>query len=159
MDMKRIITIRINGQIYELTVPDNRLLVDLLREDLNLTGTKLGCGEGQCGACTVLLNGKAAPSCLVLVDEIREMEITTIEGLLREGELDPLQESFIAEGAAQCGFCTPGMILSARALLNESAQADEQEIKKALSGNLCRCTGYAAIVRAVKSALEKGDRK
>jgi carbon-monoxide dehydrogenase small subunit len=150
------ISITVNGKPYELNVPDKKLLVDLLREDLGLTGTKLGCGEGECGACTVLVNGWAVNSCLTLAVEMDGSDITTIEGLARKGRLDPLQEAFIAEGAAQCGYCTPGTILSAKALLRENPHPSEEEVKHALAGNLCRCTGYAAIMRAVQSAARGG---
>jgi len=153
--MKKQIRIKVNGRTNEVSVPVGRLLVDLLREDLKLTGTKMACGEGECGACTVLLNGKPVPSCLMLAVEADGCEITTIEGLSEGERLDPLQEGFISEGAAQCGFCTPGMILTARALLNEKSNPTEEEIKRALSGNLCRCTGYGAIVRAVQTAAER----
>ncbi|NQU12798.1 MAG: (2Fe-2S)-binding protein [Desulfobacteraceae bacterium] len=150
--MKKQIRIKVNGRTTELSVPVERLLVDLLREDLKLTGTKVACGEGECGACTVLLNGKPVPSCLMLAAEADGCEITTIEGLSDGEKLDPLQEGFISEGAAQCGFCTPGMILTARAFLKEKPNPTEEEIRRALSGNLCRCTGYGAIVRAVQTA-------
>ncbi len=153
--MKKQIRIKVNGHTNELNVPVGRLLVDLLREDLKLTGTKMACGEGECGACTVLLNGKPVPSCLMLAAEADGCEITTIEGLSDGEKLDPLQEGFISEGAAQCGFCTPGMILTARAFLNEKPNPTEEEIRRALSGNLCRCTGYGAIVRAVQTAAER----
>ena len=153
--MKKQIRIKVNGRTNEVSVPVGRLLVDLLREDLKLTGTKMACGEGECGACTVLLNGKPVPSCLMLAVEADGCEITTIEGLSEGERLDPLQEGFISEGAAQCGFCTPGMILTARALLNEKPNPTEEEIRRALSGNLCRCTGYGAIVRAVQTAAER----
>ena len=153
--MKKQIRIKVNGRTTELSVPVERLLVDLLREDLKLTGTKMACGEGECGACTVLLNGKPVPSCLMLAAEADGCEITTIEGLSDGEKLDPLQEGFISEGAAQCGFCTPGMILTARAFLNEKPNPTEEEIRRALSGNLCRCTGYGAIVRAVQTAAER----
>lgn len=153
--MKKQIRIKVNGRTTELSVPVERLLVDLLREDLKLTGTKVACGEGECGACTVLLNGKPVPSCLMLAAEADGCEITTIEGLSDGEKLDPLQEGFISEGAAQCGFCTPGMILTARAFLKEKPNPTEEEIRRALSGNLCRCTGYGAIVRAVQTAAER----
>ncbi len=145
------VSLSLNGRSYTLTVPAHRRLVDLLREDLNLRGTKYGCGEGECGACTVLLDGKAVNSCLVLAADADGCEITTIEGLARGDQLHPLQEAFINEGAIQCGFCTPGSILAAKALLDENPHPDENEIKQAMAGNVCRCTGYAAILRAVKS--------
>lgn len=131
-----------------------RLLIDLLREDLGLTGTKVGCGEGECGACTVLLDGKAVCSCMLLAVEVDGSHIDTIEGLARGDQLHPLQEAFINQGAAQCGYCTPGMILSAKALLDEKPHPGEDEIKAALAGNFCRCTGYASILKAVSSVAE-----
>lgn len=154
--MKRKITLTINGQHYELSVPVNKLLVDLLREDLGLTGTKVGCGAGECGVCTVLLNGMAVYSCLILAVAIDGSEVVTIEGLAQEDRLHPLQEAFITHSAAQCGFCTPGTILAAKALLDKTPHPSGDEIKKALAGNFCRCTGYAAIFRSVKSVAEGG---
>ena len=138
-------------------VPAKKLLIDLLREDLGLTGTKVGCGEGECGACTVLLNGKAVCSCLLLAVEADGARITTIEGLAEGVRLHPLQDAFIQEGAAQCGYCTPGMILAAKALLDENPHPSRAEIKMALAGNFCRCTGYAAIIRAVEAVAAGGD--
>jgi aerobic-type carbon monoxide dehydrogenase small subunit (CoxS/CutS family) len=127
-------------------------LLEVIREKLELTGTKEACSLGECGACTVILDGKAVNSCLVLAVEAKGKEILTIEGLRQNGELHPLQKAFIDEGAVQCGFCTPGMILSAKALLDKNPDPDEDEIKEALAGNLCRCTGYVKIVKAVKTA-------
>jgi carbon-monoxide dehydrogenase small subunit len=155
--MKREISLKINGQLYELSVPANRLLIDLLREDLGLTGTKVSCREGECGCCTVLLNGKALCSCLTLAIEIDGAEVTTIEGLAKDGMLLPLQEAFVNQGAAQCGFCTPGMILAAKALLDENPHPSGDEIKEALAGNFCRCTGYASIYRAVEFVAKGGQ--
>ena len=152
--MKKNIQLTVNGQLLELEIPVKRLLVDLLREDLGLTGTKVGCGEGECGACTVLLDGKAVCSCMQLAVEVDGCRITTIEGLARGGKLHPLQEAFIEHGAAQCGFCTPGMILSAKALLDEKPHPDKDEIKAGLAGNFCRCTGYVSILNAVRSVAE-----
>lgn len=154
--MGRNIHLEINGQAYELTVPAKKLLIDLLREDLGLTGTKISCGEGECGACTVLVDGKPVCSCITLAVHVDGAKVTTIEGLAKGGALHSLQTSFVATGAAQCGYCTPGMILSAKALLDENPRPTEDEIKHALAGNLCRCTGYAAIMKAVQSAA-KGD--
>jgi carbon-monoxide dehydrogenase small subunit len=154
--MEKRIQLRINRERYEMRVPVERLLVDLLREDLGLTGTKISCGEGECGACTVLVNGKAITSCITLAVSMDGCEITTIEGLAKDGKLHHLQEAFIENGAAQCGFCTPGMILAAKALLDKNPNPSEDEIKQALAGNLCRCTGYASILRAVCSAAEEG---
>lgn len=142
----------LNGLSVELAVDPGARLVDVLREELDLTGTKEGCGQGECGACTVLLDGQAVNSCLVLVGQIRGRNLVTIEGLAKNGELDPLQEAFIAEGAVQCGYCTPGMLLSAKALLMQNPMPSEQEIKEAIAGNLCRCTGYVKIVKAIQTA-------
>ena len=128
-----------------------RRLIDLLREDFGLTGTKEGCGEGECGACTVLLDSKAVHACLVLCGQLEGHEVLTVEGLAPDGVLDPLQQAFLDSGAIQCGFCTPGMIMSAKGLLIEHPRADESQIRDALSGNLCRCSAYEQIVRAVLS--------
>jgi carbon-monoxide dehydrogenase small subunit len=152
-----MIHLKINSKPYDLEVPAHKRMVDLLREDLNLMGTKYGCGEGECGACTVLLDGQAVNSCLLLAIEADGCEVTTIEGLAQGDQLHPLQQAFIAEGAVQCGFCTPGMILSSKALLDENPHPNDDEIKQALAGNLCRCTGYSAILRAVKSMA--GEKK
>lgn len=149
--MRESIVFYINGQDYELEVESNRLLVDLLREDLGLTGTKINCGIGVCGACTVLVDGQAVNSCLMLAVDAAGKQITTIEGLAQGGQLHPLQEAFVNHGAIQCGFCTPGMILSAKALLDENSTAGEPEIRRTIAGNLCRCTGYVKIVEAIKS--------
>lgn len=146
------ISLRVNGESYSLEVAADRLLVDVLRENLGLTGTKKGCGEGECGACTVLLDGLPVNSCLVLAATVGDKEITTVEGLSRGRELYPLQSAFIKEGAVQCGYCTPGMLMSGSALLKANPLAGEREIKEALSGNLCRCTGYKKIIKAVKAA-------
>lgn len=154
--MHKQIHLKVNEKPYELDIPVKKLLVDLLREDLGLTGTKVGCGVGECGACTVLVNGKAVCSCMTLAVEVDGTEVTTVEGLAQKGKLHPLQEAFIAHGAAQCGFCTPGMILAAKALLDENPRPSEAEIKQSLAGNFCRCTGYASIFRAVKSVAERG---
>jgi carbon-monoxide dehydrogenase small subunit len=150
-----MIHLKVNRQAYDLEVPAHKRLVDLLREDLSLTGTKYGCGEGECGACTVLLDGQAVNSCLLLAVEADGCEVTTIEGLALGDQLHSLQQAFIVEGAAQCGFCTPGMILSAKALLDGNPHPSDEEIKQALAGNFCRCTGYSAILRAVKSVAEE----
>lgn len=152
--MKKNIQLTVNGQLFELEVPVKRLLIDLLREDLGLTGTKVGCGEGECGACTVLLDGKAVCSCMLLAVEVDGGHIDTIEGLARGDQLHPLQEAFINQGAAQCGYCTPGMILSAKALLDVNPNPSPDEIKQTLAGNFCRCTGYASILKAVSSVAE-----
>ena len=155
--MERSIKLKVNGKPYEGRVSTNRLLIDLLRDDLGLTGTKLGCGEGECGVCTVLMDHKAVCSCLILAAEADGSEITTIEGLAQGGEIHPLQQAFIDEGASQCGYCTPGMILSAKGLLEENSDPSLEDIKHALQGNLCRCTGYASIIRAVQSAVKGGN--
>ena len=144
----------INSQKRELEVPSDRRLIDVLREDLALTGTKEGCGSGECGACTILLNGHPVNSCLIWACQVQDAEIVTIEGITPEEGLHPVQEAFVQEGAVQCGFCTPGMIMSAVALLSENPDPSKEEIKRALSGNLCRCTGYVKIFHAVKKAAE-----
>ena len=150
--MKLPIFLEVNGEEYELVLDSRRTLLEVLRNDLGLTGTKEGCGEGVCGACTVLLDGKAVNSCLILAVEVRGKEILTIEGLAKVDNLHPLQQSFIDHWAVQCGFCTPGMILSAKALLDRNPHPNEDEIKRALAGNLCRCTGYSKIVKAITAA-------
>ncbi|HNR65957.1 MAG TPA: (2Fe-2S)-binding protein [Atribacterota bacterium] len=155
MDNKINIKVNINGDDYSLEVEPNTLLLDLLRNKLGLTGTKLACGTGECGACTVIMDGLTVNSCLVLAAEVDGKNITTIEGLSKNGELHPLQESFIEEGAVQCGFCTPGMILSSKALLDKNPNPTDEEIKIAISGNLCRCTGYKKILKAIRSAAQK----
>lgn len=149
------IKLMVNGLERELLVEPNRTLTQVLREDLRLTGTKHGCGIGDCGCCTVLMDGEAVNSCLVLALEAVGCEITTIEGLAQGNQLHPLQDSFIELGAIQCGFCSPGMILSSKALLDENPSPTEEEIRWGLSGNLCRCTGYQKIVEAVQDASIK----
>jgi carbon-monoxide dehydrogenase small subunit len=145
----------VNGKEHRTRVRASLTLLELLRDDFGYTGTKVGCETGDCGACTVLLDGEPANSCLVLAVEADGRSITTIEGLEREGKLDPVQESFIQEGAVQCGYCSPGMILSARALLNRNPQPERSDAQEAISGNLCRCTGYVAIVNAIMAAAKK----
>ncbi|MDA8405617.1 MAG: (2Fe-2S)-binding protein [Deltaproteobacteria bacterium] len=152
--MKKAIQLTINGQPVEASVSPNQTLVQFLRDDMGLTGTKHGCGLGDCGACTVLLDGKAVNSCLVLAVQADGCQILTIEGLAENGKLHPLQQAFVDKGAIQCGFCTPGMILSAKALLDEKPNPTELEIRTAISGNLCRCTGYQKIVEAIGEAAE-----
>lgn len=149
------VTITINGESYGFRVPVNRTLLQLLRDDLGLTGTKEGCGEGDCGACTVLLDGKAVNSCLVLAVEADGKKVVTVEGLAQNGQLHPLQQAFIEEGAVQCGFCTPGMLLAAKGLLDENPSPTEAEIRQAIAGNLCRCTGYVRIVKAIQTAAQR----
>ncbi len=154
--MKKEITMTVNGDIYRLAVDPWRTLNEVLRNDLNLTGTKLGCGTGDCGACTVLVDGRTVSSCLTLAVEVDGKEVTTIEGLAPSGEeLHPIQKAFIEKGAIQCGFCTPGMELSAFYLLKNNPRPTEMEIREALSGNLCRCTGYNKIVEAIAAAAEQ----
>ncbi|GAB6156064.1 (2Fe-2S)-binding protein [Desulfosporosinus burensis] len=154
--MKMQITLTVNGDKYELLVSPLSKLVDVLRQDLGITGTKKGCGEGECGACTVIMDGQPVSSCLVLAPQADGKTILTIEGLeSQEGVLDPLQESFMKKGAIQCGYCTPGMIITGRALLQVNAHPSEEEIRDAISGNLCRCTGYQKIVDAVLDVAEK----
>ena len=153
--MKQLIELKVNGEFYEVAVDAHRTLLEVLRENLGLTGTKEGCDLGTCGACTVLIDGKAALSCLTLAVDSREKEITTIEGMARDGKLHPLQQNFVDHGAIQCGFCTPGMVLSARAMLEESPKPTAEEVKRGISGNLCRCTGYTKIVEAVMATVNK----
>ena len=149
------IKIKVNGEWHPLTVPNERTLLQVIREDLQLTGTKKMCDAGECGSCTVLLNGIAVNSCIVLAVDANGKEITTIESLSQIGRLHPIQEEFVIKGAIQCGFCTPGMILSAKALLDQNPDPTEWEVKAAISGNLCRCTGYVRIVDAILSAAER----
>ena len=147
---KLIIELTVNGKKRKVeTTPSTRLL-DLLRDDLHLTGTKEGCGKGECGACTVIMNGELVASCLILAPQADGTVITTIEGIGNGENLDPIQEAFIETGAVQCGFCTPGMILAAKKLLEENTHPREEEIKRGISGNLCRCTGYQKIIDAIK---------
>jgi aerobic carbon-monoxide dehydrogenase small subunit len=152
--MKKIVTLTVNGESVEAAVESNRTLLQFLREDLGLTGTKHGCGLGDCGACTVILDGKPVNACLVLAVQASGCDVLTIEGLAENGELHPIQQSFVDKGAIQCGFCTPGMILSAKALLEQSPKPTEHDIRTAISGNLCRCTGYQKIVEAIQDAAE-----
>lgn len=153
--MMRAIQMNVNGEEYELEVKPNETLLDVIRGKVGLTGTKKGCDTGQCGACTVLMNGKVVNSCLILAVEAHGREVLTVEGLAKDGHLHPLQEAFVEEGAVQCGYCTPGMILSAKALLDENPQPTEREVKEAIAGNLCRCTGYVKIIKAILAASEK----
>ncbi|MFC1917063.1 (2Fe-2S)-binding protein [Chloroflexota bacterium] len=147
--MKQIVRLRVNGDVYEIAVAPRQTLLDTLRKGLGLTGTKKGCDKGNCGACTVLIDGKPVNSCLTLAIEAQDKEILTIEGMADGEQLHPIQSAFIEYGAIQCGFCTPGMILSAKALLDENPHPADHEIRKALEGNLCRCTGYKQIVEAI----------
>ena len=152
--MKQLIQLRVNGEHYEVRVEPWQTLVEVIREEIGLTGTKEACSTGECGSCTVLLDGKPANSCLLLAVEAQDMDITTIEGLSENGKLHPLQEAFIEHGAIQCGFCTPGIILTAKALFDRNPHPTEVEVKEAISGNLCRCTGYVKIVEAILAAAQ-----
>ncbi len=153
--MKDSIQLIVNGELVELEVPANRTLLEVLRNDLELRGAKEGCGAGECGACTVLLDNEPVNSCLVLALQASGRRVTTIEGLGKDGELHPLQEAFIQYGAIQCGFCTPGMILSAKALLDKNPNPTEREVRESLVGNFCRCTGYQKIVEAILSLSQQ----
>src|SRR5438270_12172766 len=153
--MRELITLHVNGESHELAVLPQRTLLEVLREDMGLIGTKHGCELGECGACTVLIDGLPVLSCLTLPLEVQESEITTIEGLEQNGKLHPLQETFAESGAAQCGYCTPGMLLAGVALLRETPRPTREQIKEALAGNLCRCTGYAKIYEAVDAATTR----
>jgi carbon-monoxide dehydrogenase small subunit len=150
--MKMNIHFTLNGAQVSREVPNHRLLLDLLRDEIGATGTKEGCGTGDCGACTVLLDGKPVNSCLVLSGELDGADIVTIEGLKIGPELHPIQKAFLQDGGAQCGYCTPGMLMMSKALLDENPNPTEEDIRFALSGNLCRCTGYAKIIQAVQDA-------
>jgi len=151
--VNRVVAFRVNGFEVRVPVDPNQRLLEVLRRTLGLTGTKEGCGEGECGACTVIVDGRVVNACLYPAPEVEGREVTTIEGLLGEdNRLSPLQESFVERGAIQCGFCTPGMILSAKVLLDRNPDPSDEEIREALAGNLCRCTGYVQIVEAVKVA-------
>lgn len=153
---KKTIKVRVNGAEHTLTISPDRMLLDMLREDLGLTGTKRGCGNGECGACSVIMDGKLVNSCLVPAMKADGSEISTVEGLASEGDLHPIQEAFLERGAVQCGFCTPGMLLAAKSLFDQNPHPSLEEIKTAISGNLCRCTGYTKIIEAIES-VSKGD--
>jgi carbon-monoxide dehydrogenase small subunit len=146
--------IKVNGQEHDIMAESHRTLLDVLRNELGLKGTKEGCGTGSCGSCTVLLDGQVVNSCLVFIAEAEGKEITTIEGLSGDGEIHPLQQAFMDEGAVQCGFCTPGMILTAKAFLDSNQEPTESRIREAIAGNLCRCTGYEKIVRAIMKVAQ-----
>jgi aerobic carbon-monoxide dehydrogenase small subunit len=150
--MNKKIQFSLNGKSITREVPSHRLLLDLLRDEIGLTGTKEGCGTGDCGACTVVMNGKPVNSCLVLSGELDGVDVVTIEGLKIGSELHAIQKAFIQDGGAQCGYCTPGMLMMSKALLDENPDPSEEDIRFALSGNLCRCTGYAKIIQAVQDA-------
>ncbi|NLJ60132.1 MAG: (2Fe-2S)-binding protein [Firmicutes bacterium] len=149
------VSMEVNGDTVRREVPASRTLIDFLRDDLGLTGTKEGCGKGECGACTVLVDGKPVNSCLMLAYQANGCKVTTIEGLERNGELHPLQEAFMEEGAVQCGFCIPGMIMAAKAILDANPEPTRDEIRQGISGNICRCTGYVKIIDAIEAAAER----
>ena len=151
-----LVHLRVNNEEHELSIAPNMTLLEVLREKLDLTGAKEGCGEGVCGSCTVLMDGKPIRSCLTLALEAAGSSILTVEGLTDDEKIDPLQDAFIEHGAVQCGFCSPGMIMSAKALLMENPHPDEEKIKNAISGNICRCTGYTKIIEAISAV---GDKK
>jgi len=153
--MKKLITLTVNGVEHEVAVEPRRTLLELIREDLGLTGTKKGCGIGDCGTCTVLLDGVATFSCLTLAIQADGCSVETVEGLAENGKLNLLQQAFVDHGAIQCGYCTPGMLMTATELLRRNPRPDEHDIRLAISGNLCRCTGYQKIVEAVKAAAEE----
>jgi carbon-monoxide dehydrogenase small subunit len=155
MMAEQIVKFIVNGRSYEIPIEPQMTLVEVLRDKLDITGTKISCGAGECGACTVLIEGKPVLSCLTLAITAREKNILTIEGLAKGNDLHPIQKAFIDNGAIQCGFCTPGMILTTKALLDENPNPTRREVRKALAGNLCRCTGYVKIVDAVLVAAEE----
>ncbi|MCL5289697.1 MAG: (2Fe-2S)-binding protein [Bacillota bacterium] len=152
---KKVLRFQLNGQSMELLVSPDETLLDVIRDQLSLTGTKKGCGKGECGACTVIMNGKAVNSCVVPAMQAMDAEVETIEGIGTSDNLHPLQETFIDYGAIQCGFCTPGMIMSAKALLDKNLTPARLDIKEAIAGNICRCTGYVKIEQAVLAAADK----
>jgi len=158
--VKQLITLRVNGESYEVAVDPQTILLDVLREKLGLNGAKKACDFGNCGSCTVLMDGKPVLSCLILAIDAQGKEILTVEGMAKNGQLHPLQRAFIDHGAIQCGFCTPGMLLSAKALLDENTQPTAEEVRQSISGNLCRCTGYHKIVEAILDVAQssKGER-
>lgn len=157
--MKQIILLNINNDNYEIAIEPNTTLLDVLRDQLQLTGTKKGCNDGDCGACTVLIDGKTAASCTTLAIDVQGTKIVTIEGLSKNGVLHPVQQAFVDKFAIQCGFCSPGMIMSALALLNENPDPTEEKIRDYMRGNLCRCTGYVKIIDAVNEAKETYAKK
>lgn len=152
--MKRLITLTVNGETREVAIEPRQSLLQVLREELRLTGTKDGCGEGECGACTVFLDGQTVDSCLIFGLEANGREVVTVEGLAQGDQLHPVQKAFGEHGAVQCGFCTPGMILAAKALLDHNPHPTEAEIRRGIAGNLCRCTGYVKIIEAIKAAAQ-----
>ena len=150
----QVLTMKLNGEEVTVQVKPSALLVEVLRDQLELTGTKVACGEGECGACTVLLDGESVNSCLVPALKAQGREVLTVEGLTPLGDLHPLQKAFVEHGAVQCGYCTPGMLMSAKALLDHNPNPTEDEVRLAISGNLCRCTGYAKIVEAIQAVSQ-----
>jgi aerobic carbon-monoxide dehydrogenase small subunit len=149
------VRLKVNGENYDVVIAPYRTLLDVLREELRLTGSKKGCDAGDCGACTVLLDGKPVNACLVLAATVQDAEILTIEGLAQKGKLDPLQQAFISEGAVQCGFCTSGVLMSLKALVDHNPTPTPEEVKIAMAGNLCRCTGYSKVFKAVATATRQ----
>jgi aerobic-type carbon monoxide dehydrogenase small subunit (CoxS/CutS family) len=156
--MKKELKLKVNGQPYELYIKPKTLLVQVLRDHIGLTGTKRGCNDSSCGACTIMLNGMAVKSCSILALQANGCEVLTVEGLAKENKLSPLQRAFLDHGSYQCGFCTPGMLMSSTALLTENPKPTKEEIKEGIDGNICRCTGYNSIIRAV-TAVVKGEYK
>jgi aerobic-type carbon monoxide dehydrogenase small subunit (CoxS/CutS family) len=156
--MKKELKFKVNGQPYDIFVEPKKLLVEVLRDLIGLTGTKRGCNSSSCGACTVMLNGMSVKSCSVLALQANGAEVVTVEGLAKGNELSPLQKAFLDHGSYQCGFCTPGMLMSSTALLTENPKPTKQQIKEGIDGNICRCTGYNSIIRAV-TAVVKGEYK
>ena len=152
--MKIPVTLKVNGESYDLMIAPYRTLLDVLREEIHLTGSKKGCDVGDCGACTVLLDGKPVNACLVIAATADNSEITTIEGMAQDGKLHPLQQAFVKEGAVQCGFCTAGTLMSLKALFDRNPSPSMDEVKSAMAGNLCRCTGYTKIFKAVESVIQ-----
>lgn len=157
--MRQLIRLIVNGDPYEVMVKPSETLIQVLRNKLGLTGTKHACDTGKCGACTVLVDGKPIRSCLTLAISVRDTEITTIEGLAKNGDLHPIQKAFIEHGAVQCGFCTPGMIMFTKSFLEENPKPQDKEIREALSGNICRCTGYVKIIEAIQAAATMMERR
>ena len=157
--MKRLIQLNVNGELYEVAVQEHRTLAEVLREELDLTGTKEACNQGDCGSCTVIIDGKTVSSCLTLAVEAEGRAIRTIEGIADGENLAPIQQNFVDHGAIQCGFCTPGMVMSATALLEDNPNPTEDEVRMGIAGNICRCTGYTKIVEAILATAEEGGTK
>ena len=154
--LENSVQLTVNGQNCAVNAPGHRSLLDVLRDELDLTGSKRGCDRGECGSCTVLLDGKPVYACITLVGQVRGRSVLTVEGLADDGQLDPLQQAFLDEDGGQCGYCTPGFLLSARALLDANPRPSDDEIREALSGNLCRCNAYGRILQSVRTAAERG---